>query len=120
MPVFYTPRFSYACPETTISACRQRVVYRGGVRVRRCPWEGGVPGYGTGWVGGRAIPGTTSPPTLQGPDSEAGPVSPCKGLEWVVRTVPGWAAPRYHPAGPVGPPVALPVPGTLETPPLGQ
>ena len=52
--VFYTPRFSYRCLKTVICACRQRVAYRGGMRVRRCPWQGGYTGvwYREGIPGG--------------------------------------------------------------------
>ena len=48
-------------------------------------------GYGTGWVyrvGNReGIPVPSHVARGDPPDSEAGPVSPCRGLEWVVRRV---------------------------------
>ena len=71
-------------------------------------------GY-TGWVPGRVyrvLPTEHAEEPTPGYPSEAGPGSPM-GLEWVGISVRGWAGPWYHPAGPVGPPVALPVPGPL-------
>ena len=44
----------------------------------------GIQGGYTGWVYRRAIPGTTQPPRKEPYDSEAGPVRPYRGLEWVV------------------------------------
>ena len=68
-------------------------------------------GYTGGYPGG-LYRGTTQPHCFargECPDSEAGPVGPCKGLEWVVRVLGrtgGWTAPRYHPPGPVSHSVA--------------
>ena len=69
--VFYTPRFSYGVVKTVISACRQRVAYRGGMHVQAGPWAGVLAGYGTRVGTGRGIPGVYYPPTsLQGPNEE--------------------------------------------------
>ena len=100
------------------------------VHVERCP-GGSLGGY-TGWVPGRAIPGTGS--TTQLPRAEpqepipsgAGPGSPCQGLEWVGY---GWEGDPFacpstgaHPAP--GPPTpALWAYGArfaVQDPPCGQ
>ena len=39
---------------------------------------------GTGWVGGGVYPVPSHAAKLRSHDSGAGPVSPCRGLEWVV------------------------------------
>ena len=54
---------------------------------------GVLAGYGTRWVLGRAIPGTTQLLEGEVSSSEAGPVRPCKGLEWVGTEL-GRPAPR--------------------------
>ena len=87
----------------------------------RC-MPGGYTGWVYGWVVGRAIPGT-QPAAKGGPRySEAGPVSPCRGLEWVV---PGAGIPCapgptlaccQGPVGPCGPSLVLPG----QMPPPGQ
>ena len=70
-------------PETVICACRRRVAYRSGVRVRRCPrvgmGPGGYEGGYTGWVIGRAIPVPSHAARGAHPDSEAGPGDPAGG-----------------------------------------
>ena len=71
-------------------------------------------GYGTRWVLGVGIPGEYYPATLHRArkthDSEAGPGSTCRVLEWVVMGLDactgGWTV-IPHPAGPV-----LPLQGT--------
>ena len=46
----------------------------------------GIAGWGMGrWVPGWVIPVPSTGPARSHPDSEAGPVRPCRGLEWVVR-----------------------------------
>ena len=67
-------------------------------------------GYGERVGRGRGIPGTHLHRARSPADSEAGPVTPCRGVEWVV----SWAGacPGYHPAGPVSQPAGLPVPRT--------
>ena len=88
-----------------------------------------VEGCGTGWVPGRVygwgiarwVPGwviPVHPARCSGshPDSEAGPGSLCRRLEWVVRvagaTGDGGGS-QDHPAGPVDALRASPCPGTL-------
>ena len=68
-----TPRFSYEGPETGVPTMRTPwCSVRGGRVYRR--------GMGPGWVLGRAIPGTTQPPTQlleePDPDQRSGPVGP--------------------------------------------
>ena len=67
----------------------------------------GIQGGYTGWgrEGLYRVPSHTA--RGASPDSEAGPGSPVRGLEWVVRVQRangGVGGPRYHPAGPVGTP----------------
>ena len=49
------------------------------------------------------------------PDSEAGPGSPCRGLEWVVWGAAPARSPRTHPPGPVGSPAGS-LPGSGPAP----
>ena len=57
-------------------------------------------GYGD-WVGRWVgYTGYYPPSRKDPPDSEAGPVSPCRGLEWVVRRVRPPGRPLTTPAGP--------------------
>ena len=73
----------------------------------------GIPG----WVPGRVIP---VPSTLLGErshTSEAGPVGPCRGPEWVgvgARANGGGDGSQDHPAGPVSQHAGLPVLGPSE------
>ena len=106
MPVFYTPRFSYSVPETVISACRQRVVYRGGVRVREGPWAGVLAGYGTRVGSGGLYRVLPSHLASAGTDSEAGPGSPTgAGVGGQYRNAPSVRYAPYPPSGPGRSPV---------------
>ena len=102
-----TPRFSY---KVSKCACTGSVGWRTGactdpsghgVRAR----VGTGDGY-TGWVREGLYRGTTQPPRFargECPTSEAGPVRPCRGLEWV-----GWDRVRV-PGAPGDPPLRGPV-----------
>ena len=74
----------------------------------RCRLGGYQGGY-TGWVPRVAIPGYYPPTAQGGPEPAERAPEGLQGLEWVGSgtgacpcSVRRWAAPRYHPAGPVG------------------
>ena len=95
-----TPRFSYGVPESTVYhgvPVPSRVVH---AVPGRCSGLGGTGVGYTGWVPGRGNTGSLPTSGKRSPDSEAGPGSPYRGLEWVVRVQRPPAVPDTTPAGP--------------------
>ena len=83
---------------------------------------GSTGGY-TGWVPGGLYRYTQPPCSRRSHTSEAGPVSPCRGLEWVGvgPDVPaGWGRLQDHPCGARSVPLAPPCPGPSECPLLAN
>ena len=116
-----TPRFSYRTLKTAICTCPGGPASPPAATSRGAVWPSGYQG-GYSRVGTRVgntgvIPGTQPAARGEVQDSEAGPVGPCRGPEWVVmglgRTD---AAGRLldHPPGPVRSLWDPPCPGPSE------